>query len=85
MKITDKDLQMLIERLNKNQGFGRKPKLNTPGAYTLSNVSGKVSLHQNVDESGSVRDFFGCAHVTKSNLYDRINAYLLGLNAKKEV
>lgn len=85
-RITDSMLQARVNRLNaitKSPTEYRTDGVISVGHYTLSGAYGGVSLHRIVNTSGGVSDVFSCGHVTKRDLFDRINAYLLGLETGK--
>lgn len=81
-RITQRDLEGLVRRLNTIKGYGTYPKYSTIGAYCLDGAYGGVSLHRYVNEAGGVSDVFRCGYVTKRDLYNRISAYLDGMGAK---
>ena len=82
-RITDKDLQAVVDRINRTTG--------SPAAYrdadgtiacrhfSISHAYGGVSLHRTSNTSGGVADVFGCGHITKRDLYERMHAYLRGI------
>tara|TARA_R100001143_G_scaffold11500_1_gene13206 strand:- start:15 stop:317 length:303 start_codon:yes stop_codon:yes gene_type:complete len=49
------------------------------GNYYISGAYGGVSLQRNVNLSGGCTDVFNCGHVPKRDLYNRMRAYLAGL------
>jgi len=56
------------------------------GNYHLSGAYGGVSLHRTVNNGGGVSDVFRCGHTTKRDLYNRMRAFLEGIdttNAKE--
>lgn len=91
-RITDKQLQYLVDEINRATGNPRDPwtareypetgyKANI-GNYHLSGAYGGVSLHQICSDGGGVHDTFRCGHIPKRELYERMRAFLDGLNAK---
>jgi len=86
-RITDKDLESLAGMINRATGSptdsyrkrddGKFESLR--GHFHISHAYGGVCLHRMVNEGGGVRDVFSCGHVTKRELYVRMNAYLDGL------
>jgi hypothetical protein len=63
---------------------GRAHLVQTPNVYVISYAYGGASLHRNCDvngdgESHGVSDVFGCGHVPKRELYDRMQAFLRGV------
>ena len=88
MRITEKQLQLLVDRINTACGHplaaysgGQPNALN----YHLSFAYGGVSLHQMGANGGGTRDVFSCGHMPKRNLYDLMSAYLSGLSCVKEL
>ncbi len=53
------------------------------GNYHLSHAYGGVSLHRMVNDGGGVSDVFGCGHIPKRALADRMFAFLAGSEAGK--
>ena len=49
------------------------------GNYYISGAYGGVSLHRNVNLRGACTDVFNCGHVPKRDLYNRMRAYLAGI------
>lgn len=87
-RITQKDLQTLVDRINKATGNklepydSSKPGCNpNPNVYHLDWAYGGVCLIQMMDKGTGVRSIlpgFG----TKRELYDKMHAFLGGLAAK---
>lgn len=92
-RITVKDLEAVCARINRTvNGSEIEPwtrgddgRLHqAPNVYTLSGAYGGYSLHRNCDvdgdgESHGVHDVFGCGHVPKRELYDRMQSFLRGV------
>ncbi|KKN32522.1 hypothetical protein LCGC14_0812870 [marine sediment metagenome] len=87
MRITERDLKNTIDRINKVTGkpMGQystdkdgKSKGNI-GNYHLDCAYGGYALHQMTNEHGGVRQLFS-GHGTKRELYDKMHAYLGGLD-----
>ena len=78
-RITERQLEIMTERLNEIVGFDENVKYSTIGAYTISYAYGGVSLHQYVNEHGAIKDVFSCGHIPKRDLYNRIMAYMEGM------
>lgn len=83
-RITDRDLEKAVARLNAATGSpmeysapGKMPAY--IGHYHISGAYGGVSLHRTCTEGGGVNDVFSCGHVTKRDLYVRIHAMLAGI------
>lgn len=87
-RITQKDLQNLVDRINEATGNklepydNSKPRCNpNPNVYYLDWAYGGVCLVQMVDKGTGVRSIlpgFG----TKRELYNKMQAFLSGLAAK---
>jgi len=85
-RITVKNLRSMIDHLNKQTGNADTPwtrkdgrAFSNIGNYHLSETYGGFSLHQMVNKGGGVNDVFGCGYTTKRDLYNRIRAYMIGL------
>ena len=52
------------------------------GNYHISQCYGGYCLHQMVNKHGGVNDVFNCGHIPARDLYNRIKAYMDGLQAK---
>lgn len=95
MRITLKDLEAVCARINRTvngkemspYGVSRHDGDTRPewrwniDAYTLDGAYGGYSLHRVVGESGGVTDVFGCGHIPKRDLYERMQAFLRGIEA----
>ena len=88
-RITLAYLQAVINRINSATGSPAQPYVMgadgrhraQPGCYHLSRAYGGYSLHRMSNESGGIRDVFGCGHVPARSLADRMHAFLAGLDA----
>lgn len=67
-RITQKDLEYLVEYLNKAKGFV-KPSYDTVGSYRLDYAYGGVKLVLVVNEYGSIRAVSTDGYGTKRQLY----------------
>ena len=86
-RITNKDLEAVVARINRatdspdtswtRTDAGMKANI---GNYHISGAYGGVSLHRMVTDGGGITDVFSCGHITKRDLYDRMQAYLAGLS-----
>lgn len=83
IRITEKDLENVLARINVAAGFEAKPKYSTPGSYGLDGAYGGWKLVQYVNASGGERNITW-GFVPKRELFGRMNAYLSGMTAKKE-
>jgi hypothetical protein len=94
-RITEKDLQAVCDRINRTCGTPLTPYEFQPakdgapskyvaqiGCYHLSHAYGGVALHRMYNEGGGVSDVFG-GHVTKRDLYERMHAFLRGINVAR--
>lgn len=72
-RITNKDLQILLDRINKAHGFER--------AYGIGRAYGGVRLEQYVI-GGGVRTVSWCGYGTKRQLYNFMLGVLEGLTYK---
>lgn len=88
-RITDKYLEAVVARINAAMGTPCEPYTQNAdghgfraniGCYHLSHAYGGVSLHQMSNASGGVRDVFGCGHVPKRDLGNRMHAFLAGID-----
>lgn len=91
-RITDKDLKAVVSRINTMCGTPSEPYAKigdkyVPQAncYHLSGAYGGVSLHQmsSTPSCTGVRDVFSCGHITKRELYDRMQAFIVGYQTAK--
>lgn len=92
-RITEKQLQAMVDYLNKLSGFTPDAKLwnrgddnlnhATIGMYCIHHAYGGVSLHRIVTDGGGVSDVFNRGHVTKREFYDMMCAYIRGIESVK--
>jgi len=75
MRITEKDLENLVDRLNEIKGFSN-PKWGTVGSYILDNAYGGWEVNQIVNERGGVRNFSAGGHIPKRELHNQLRAIL---------
>ena len=86
-RITQKDLEAVVTRINKTTGNPTESYIRGEdgryhaqiGNYHISGAYGGVSLHQMANDGGGVHDVFSCGHVTKRDLYNRMQAFINGL------
>ena len=90
MRVTVADLEAVCQRINRAvNGSDMQPYVQDDAggwhanvdAYHLSGAYGGYSLHRTVNESGGISDVFGCGHVPKRELYDRMQSFLRGIEA----
>lgn len=87
MRITEKQLEAIVQRINQTTKSPMETytKLKTGkfkahiGNYHLSYAYGGVSLHRMHNSGGGVEDVFGCGHITKRDLANRMWAFLKGI------
>lgn len=91
-RITEKDLQRLCDRINEATGSPMKPWDRAEGEdrmraqignYHLSHAYGGVCLHRMHNEGGGVSTPLSGGHEPKRDLYNRMTAFLAGLEAAK--
>ena len=88
-RITEKDLQAAVDRINRIHGTPMTPYTNgKPNAnnFHLSHAYGGVCLHQMSSREGctGVRSVLCGGHVTKRELYDMMHAYIAGLDDRDQ-
>lgn len=89
-RITDKHLQALCNRINTITGspmeymtmIDGKRTINV-GHYHISGAYGGVCLHRTMNDAGGVTCPIGMGHVPKRDLYNRMTAFIAGLEASK--
>ena len=89
-RITNKDLENLVMRINKITNSPETPYTKSDtgfkaniGNYHIDGAYGGVSLHRMHSEGGGVNEVFGCGHITKKDLYNRMRAFINGLSETK--
>lgn len=87
-QITQKMLQGKIELLNELTGNPLKSYVLVDGKpsakignYHLSMQNGGYALYRIVNEGGGINDIFSRGHGTKRELYERICAYISGIES----
>jgi hypothetical protein len=80
IRITDKDLQKLVDLINELQGF-KNVKYNTVGAYLIHSSYGGVSLVQVMNNGGGVVDVSQHGYGTKKQLHIFLKGFLSGLES----
>lgn len=88
-RISMKQLDQLCTILNRWNGsdgplWTREGNENhaTIGAYYIDGAYGGVALYQMVTDGGGVTDVLSCGHTTKRDLYNRIRAFMIGIDAQ---
>jgi hypothetical protein len=89
MRITQKDLENMVDRINEATNQPMKPwqpydgkSVANVGNYHLSYAYGGVKLHQMTNEHGGVRDVLTTGYTTKKDLFNHLNSFLYGLATK---
>ena len=84
-RITESDLERIVERLNVETGnnpepFTRANGVTTPnpGSYLLAGAYGGWKLEQIV-RGGGTRDVLGTGYIPKRALYEQIRCYMGGV------
>jgi hypothetical protein len=87
-RTTEKDLQDAVDRINRVTHSPLASYANNDGVYMantgnyhVSFAYGGASLHRMGNESGGIEDVFRCGHIAKRDLYERMNAFLKGLES----
>ena len=90
-RITDKQLQALVDRLNEitgspkeswTRGANKKLRANI-GNYYISGAYGGVCLHRMMNDGGGVTTPLTYGHVPKRELFNQLRAYIAGLEFKR--
>lgn len=87
-KITEKDLEAVVNRLNNITGNPISSYVNGKaqiGNYHLSWAYGGVSLHRMHNEHGGVTTPLNCGHISKRELYNLMQAYISGILSNQEI
>ena len=77
-RITYKNLQALCDRINRIKGAPMEPYSKGEDGRYVANVGNYHLSHA----FGGVITPFDCGHVTKRDLWNRMQAYLLGLEGR---
>ena len=91
-RITQSNLEAVAARINRTVGAplesysrGEDGKLHANiGNYHISYAYGGAALHRMANAAGGVNDIFG-GHMPKRELYEKMHAFLRGLDAAKGV
>lgn len=91
-RITEKQLEALADRINQAtdspmSSYVRTAERMTPqvGNFHISYAYGGACLHRMANESGGVHDVLRCGHIPKRELWDRMHAFLNGIDTAKGV
>ncbi len=92
-RTTEAHLQAVCDRINRVTGNALTPYTETVhpdgkktyaanlGNYHLSHAYSGVSLVRMQNQGGGISNVFGCGHITKRDLADRMHAFLAGFDA----
>ena len=82
---------MKIDLLNTIQNRPRSPRSSVEGRsianvgnYHLSQAYGGACLHETANEGGGVRDIFSSGHIPKRELYNRLCAFIQGIETQNK-
>ena len=89
-RITQKDLEYLVERINKITGSPKTPYTKNGIGYTtnidnyhLDYAYDGVQLVRTVNKAGGVQTISQCCHTPKRELYNWMQAFIAGHTAKQ--
>lgn len=89
-RITDKDLQAVVDRINRTLKQPMKPYeqidgklVEQIGNYHLDSAYGGVKLSRMASEGGGIEDVLSCGFTTKRELYELMHAFLRGYEASE--
>lgn len=90
-RITLKQLELVVERINSATGSPPEPYSKLPtgefkaniGCYHLDGAYSGWALYKICSSGGACNDIFRVGHVPKRELYELMHAYLLGIEQKK--
>ena len=90
-RITATDLQFIVNSINRvtnspsesytKDGVGKC--IACIGNYYINFAYGGSSLHRIMSEGGGISDVFNSGHMSKRELYERMQAYLLGIESNQ--
>ena len=88
-RITNAHLQSMCDTINRLTGspmtyLNEYNQINV-GHYHISGAYGGVNLAQVVNSNVGERDVVSCGHISKRDLYDRMYAYIRGIEDTKKV
>ena len=91
-RITEKQLQAVVDRLNRITGSPLEPYAKEGdkyvaqiGNYHLSHAYGGACLHRMYNEGGGVTSPLSTGHVSKRELLGLLHAYVNGIESQQEV
>jgi hypothetical protein len=86
-RVTEKQLQAIVDRLNRITGSPMEPYIGREaqiGNYHLSHAYGGVCLHRMFNEAGGVSSPLSIGHVPKRELAALMYAYISGIETQRE-
>lgn len=86
-RVTEKQLQAIVDRLNRITGSPMAPYINGKaqiGNYHLSHAYGGVCLHRMFNEAGGVSSPLSTGHVPKRELMGLLYAFINGIETARE-
>lgn len=92
MRVTQKDLELLVKRINEETNNPTTTHTKTEdghfkaniGNYHLDYAYGGVKLVQTMTEGGGIRTVSCGGYETKKNLYHQLIVFLAGVESNKE-
>ncbi len=84
-RVTEKQLQSVVDRLNHITGSPLEPYVGREaqiGNYHLSHAYGGVCLHRMYNEGGGVTSPLSTGHISKRELLGLLHAYINGIESK---
>ena len=78
MRITEKNLVAMVNRLNNEHGF-ENPKWNTVGSFKLRSENGGYSIAKVKNDGGGIQTIGGCYGMTTRECYYFLNGLLATL------
>jgi hypothetical protein len=96
-RITDKDLQNIVNRINRmtdspSEGWTKGPETasghvytSNVGNYHLDHAYGGVALYRMANTAGGCSDVLNCGHVSKKELQGLMFAYIQGIYTGQEM
>lgn len=89
-RITKLDLEVIVGRINRAMGAPAEPYRQVDGRtvaavgnYHISWQCGGAALHRMMNEGGGIHDVFSDGHGTTRELYDKMRAFLAGVDAEQ--
>lgn len=88
MIITEKMLNILVDRINKIAGtpmsyIDKETRTINIGHYHLDGAYGGWKLVQTDNDGGGIRDISKTGYTSKRNLYNEMHMFIAGLEAKQ--